>query len=109
VNNDNKKNKISYLINVFCSILHFNSQTIKVTIDGKELVLPLNKPVYFPGHLGKFVDTETIAIQIARDMGVINDGANLCTVTSISSNKVVLTYGIQAHDKSRKRCFRGKC
>ena len=63
------------------------------TNDGKELVLPLNKPVYFPGYLGKFVDTKTIVIQIARDKGVINDGANLCTVTSISSNKVVLTYG----------------
>jgi len=36
VNNDNKKNKISYLINVFRSILHFDSQTIKVTIDGEE-------------------------------------------------------------------------
>lgn len=60
--------------------------------DGKELVLPLNQAVYFPGYLGKFVDTKTIAIQIARDKGVINDGANLCTVTSISSNKVVLTY-----------------
>ncbi|MFW6272646.1 MAG: diacylglycerol/lipid kinase family protein [bacterium] len=36
VNNDRKKNKISYLINVFRSILHFNSQTIKLTIDGQE-------------------------------------------------------------------------
>jgi len=62
------------------------------TNDGKELVLPLNQPVYFPGYLGKFIDTETIVIQIARDKGVVNDGANLCTVTSISSNEVILAY-----------------
>ncbi|MDA3931598.1 MAG: diacylglycerol kinase family protein [Tenericutes bacterium] len=36
VNNDDKKSKISYLINVFRSILNFNSQDIKVTVDGTE-------------------------------------------------------------------------
>jgi hypothetical protein len=63
------------------------------TNDGKELVLPLNKPVNFPGLLTKFVNTDTIAIQVARDNGVINDGENLCTVTSLTSNEVILAYG----------------
>ncbi|QWC00004.1 hypothetical protein KHQ88_00050 [Mycoplasmatota bacterium] len=36
VNNDHKKNKISYLINVFRSIINYNYQDIKVTIDGVE-------------------------------------------------------------------------
>jgi diacylglycerol kinase family enzyme len=38
VDNDHKKNKISYFINVFRSIIHYQPQTFKLTIDGKEYI-----------------------------------------------------------------------
>jgi diacylglycerol kinase family enzyme len=36
VNNDRKKNKISYFINVFRSIIQFQAQPVTVIVDGKE-------------------------------------------------------------------------
>lgn len=36
VDNDHRKNKISYLINVFRSIIHYKPQVFKVIVDGKE-------------------------------------------------------------------------
>lgn len=38
VNNDDKKNKISYFINVFKALMEYNYQDITVTIDGKKRV-----------------------------------------------------------------------
>lgn len=61
--------------------------------DGKELELIQNKVAYFPGYLGKFVDPETIEIQIARKNSVINDGEHLCTVSLLSTNEIKLAYG----------------
>ena len=61
--------------------------------DGKELELIQNQVAYFPGNLGKFVDPETVEIQIARENSVINEGENLCTVSLLSTNKIKLAYG----------------
>lgn len=108
VNNDSKKNKLSYFKNVFKAVVKYRRSEMTVTVDGKDHFF---KKVYFVSiQNGKYYGG---GMKVAPKADITSDTYQVCIAHSLSNFVLFLLFmtiypGLHVHIKKRITMLEGK-
>lgn len=108
VNNDTKRNKLSYFVNVFKSVIKFKRTELNVTVDGKEYLF--KKAYFFAVQNGKYFGG---GMRVTPNANLTDDKFQICVAHNLNSFLIQILFvsiymGWHKYIKKRITLLEGK-